>query len=208
MNEKKRKRKGWLIFQDKTLLMTVLFFIVVVVGLVSAYIGCDSIARERGMDQFDDAANTVIDQISSKFERDGEVLGSMAEILAESDAFSGESVNEEALLASLAQLKPLQQTMNLRILLPSGVLYLPDDTVVVNQFNFEEEKAHGKHISHRFESKREGVEGTQLIAHFVPIVKKTAGNPEGETVAMLYGVTALSQLPSLLRTDNCSASLK
>ncbi len=197
-----KKKKKWLLFQDKTLFMTVLFFVVVVGGLIAAYIGCDAIARRRGMDQFEDAANTVIDQINSKFERDGEVLESMAEILAESDAFSGETPDEDALRDSLREFKPLQQTMNLRILLPSGLIYLPDDSVVLNQFNFEEEKQHGKHISHRFVSRREGFEDTQLIAHFVPVIKKTEQNPEGETVAMLYGVTALNRLPSLLRTDN------
>ncbi len=201
--QKETKRKGWhrtknLFFGESSMLATTILIAVIIVSFLAAYFGCDKIARDRGMNQFEDAANTVIDQINSKFERDGEVLESMAEILAESEAFADNTVNEDALLDSLRELKPLRQTMNLRILLPNDLIYLPDELTLpaTAHFDFETERAHDKHISHRFESAREGYEGTQLIAHFVPIVKN------GEKVALLYGVTVLSQLPSMLRTDN------
>ncbi len=196
----KNKLKGYML-GDKSMVATVILIVVIIAGILAAYFGCDKITRERGLDQFEDAANTVIDQIASKFQRDGEVLDSMAQILSASEAFDLQDTNSEQfrelLTASLSELRPLQLTMNLRILVPSGVIFLPDDNTVENgQFDFEEEKTHGKHISHRFESHRAGVEGTQLIAHFVPVEKN------GEIVALLYGVTALSSLPALLRTDN------
>ncbi len=188
-----------LFFGESSMLATAILITVIIMSFLAAYFGCDRIARNRGMDQFEDAANTVIDQINSKFERDGEVLESMAAILANCGAFDTDTVDEDALLESLSEIKPLQQTLNLRILLPNDVIYLPDEHTLpatMNQFEYETELQHGKHISHRFESKREGWEGTQLIAHFVPILKN------GQPVALLYGVTVLSQLPSMLRTDN------
>ncbi len=197
---KKIKR---VLFAEKNIIATLILIVVIVVGIASAYLGCDRIARARGFDQFEDSVNNVIDQVNSRFERDGEVLRAMAEILAESEAFRSDPVDIDKLRDSLAQLKPLQQTMNLRVLLPTDTILLPDDNmtdVAANQFSYEEEAAHGEHISHRFESSRQGVEGTQLIAHFVPITK--GGTKNGETVAMLYGVTALSQLPELLKTSN------
>ncbi len=184
---------------EKSILATVLLILLIVAGMIAAYIGCSNIARKKGLDQFEDTANTVIDQIDTVFEQDSIVLRAMAEILSESDAFPADGSDESKakLQDELQRLKPLQLAMNLRILLPTEEIVLPDDNIVLaNQFDYEEEVSHGEHISHRFESSRTGAEGTQLIAHFVPVQK------DGETLAMLYGVTVLNTLPSQLRTNN------
>lgn len=186
------------LFGEKNIIATLILALVIIAGVLSSYFACSSIARNKGLDQFEDAVNSVVDQVNSKFERDGDILKSMAGILSESPSFADDgSIDLDNLRASLSELRPLQQTMNLRILTPNGEVLLPDDQIVGAVFSFEEEAAKGEHISARFESRREDVKGTpQVIAHFVPIIK-------GEkTLAMLYGVTSLSQLPDILKTLN------
>ncbi len=187
------------LFGEKNIIATLILTAIIVAGVLSSYFACDKIARERGLDQFEDAVNSVVDQVNSKFERDGEILKSMADILSESAAFAGEEIDLNELRTSLSELKPLQQTMNLRILTPNDEVLMPDDkTILKKGFVFSEEAVKGEHISERFESQREDVEGTpQVIAHFVPIQ-----NENEETIAMLYGVTALSDLPGILKTSN------
>ncbi len=196
---------------ERSMVATILLTVLIVAGMLSAYFGCSRIAQTKGLDQFEDTANTVIDQIDTLFEQDGEVLQAMADILASSEGFGEDgTVNEAALKAKLRELRPMQLAMNLRILLPDGNILLPDGSTVEaydSEFRYETELAHGEHISHRFESKRENVAGAQVIAHFMPIrevVRAADGSvaSRGDPVALLYGVTALNTLPSLLRTSN------
>ena len=166
---------------------TLIITLVVLAGIITAYFCCDDIVRSRGMDQFDDAMNTVVDQINSKFQRDGEVLASLAEIVSGSDAFLSAEPDKDKLRATLFELKPLQQSMRLRILLPDDTVILPDDSMSVvdtHRFKFAEE-AREEHISGRLNSRIDEYADIQIIAHFVPIER------EGQIVAMLYGVTPL-----------------
>lgn len=197
-DDSKIRRFKKFVFREKNVVATLVLALVIIAGVLASYFACYKIARERGLDQFEDAVNSVIDQVNSKFERDGEILRSMADVLSASEAFASEEINLDELRTSLSELKPLQQTMNLRILTPNDEVLMPDDQTLFNKgFVFSEEVVKGEHISERFESQRADVKGTpQVIAHFVPIIK------DGVTVAMLYGVTALSDLPKLLKTSN------
>ncbi len=198
--ETKMSRFKSLLFGEKSVVATFLLIVLIVAGILSAYFGCYRISKKKGLDQFEDTANTVIDQIDTIFEQDGQVLRAMATMLSGSDGFlAGGGVDTAKLTSDLNELKPLQLAMNIRILLPSNDIILPSDELQIvsaNQFDFNVEKQHGEHISRRIESVRQGMEGAQIIAHFMPIEK------DGQTIAMLYGVTPLSSLPSLLRTNN------
>ena len=65
------------LFGEKNIIATLILTAIIVAGVLSSYFACDKIARERGLDQFEDAVNSVVDQVNSKFERDGEILKSM-----------------------------------------------------------------------------------------------------------------------------------
>ena len=190
-------------WQSKNLLATLVLAVIIIVCVVCSYLVCNKIAVERSKYQFEDAANNVIDQISTKVERDGQILKSIAQMLAESGAFDGKEAEITKITDTLNVINPLRGTMNLRVLMPDNSILFPEGDFIdsLGVFDFEHEKLEGQHISKRFNSRREGFEGAQLIAHFFPVVVERADKTK-ETVAMIYGATALSDLPSALRVSN------
>ncbi len=209
---------------DKSLVATILLIILIIICLIAAYIGCNRITFRRAYSQLDDAANTVIDQIRSKFQRDGEILDSTAQILSTSDAFyvdlgvEDEAEKEQALqefrekiTEDIALIKPFQKLMNLRIYTPSCDVFLPDDglpSFTIQSAEYDglikaldrdrtvEDSRYGTFVSSRFESQRNGMEGVQIVGQYVPVVRND------KIVAVLCGVTILSDFPSLLRVSN------
>ena len=103
---KKSKKIGFknLIMGERSLLATVLLIILVIASLVSAYLGCTRIVYDRAYKQLEDAANTVNDQVRSKFDRDREVLNATAEIIADSHAFDSEDIGADEFSKELADL--------------------------------------------------------------------------------------------------------
>lgn len=223
--KKGNKKLRLLIFQQRTLLVSLLLALIIIAGLIVSYFMCNNIAYKKGMSQLKDASNTVIDQISAKFDRDRNVLNAAAEIITSYDLIKEDGnyeINE--LKQTFRRLTPIRQTMQLRILLPDDKILLPNESIIYpdgsfeqpdgvivpptgilakgSEFNFEEEKEHGSHISHRFDSLifEEDREIEPSVALFVPIYAKP--EQKGEIVAMLYGITTLSTLPSEMRLDN------
>ncbi len=216
--KKKSKKIGFknLIMGEKSLLATILLIILVIASLVSAYLGCSRIVYDRAYKQLEDAANTVNDQVRSKFQRDKEVLNATAEIVAASSAFDVDLDVDEAqkeaalnefrtkLSDYIKEVAPIQSMMNLRIYTSNGDVFLPEeglnDSFSISQASYDGLVAllqtSGDFISSREISKRKGWEGAQIVQQYVPVRKK------GEIVALLCGVTELAKLPQLLRVGN------
>ncbi len=207
---KKSKKIGFknLIMGERSLLATVLLIILVIASLVSAYLGCTRIVYDHAYKQLEDAANTVNDQVHSKFQRDKEVLDATAEIIADSHAFDSEDIGADEFSKELADyiknVAPIQNMMNLRIYTASGDVFLPDEGLS-ETFKIPKEaydqlvplvEATGDFISSREVSKRTGMEGKQIVQQYVPV------RHGDKIVALLCGVTVLSRLPQLLRVNN------
>ncbi len=220
------KRLKNFIMGETSLFATMLLIVVIIISLVSAYFGVYRITYDRAYARLDDAANTVIDQIRSMYQRDGEILAATAKMIAASDAFDvdlnveGEEEKQAALTEfrekiteDIALIKPIQNLMSLRIYTPSGDVFLPDEglsdfqisiaeyeglTQLVDRDRSKPNSEYGSFVSSRIESKRAGYEKTQIVCQYVPIVREDTDS----IVALLSGVTVLSQFPALLRVNN------
>ncbi len=179
-------------FRDRSTAATLLFLIVMVVLLLSTYLLISANIKSRSLGRMEEGVNTVITEIQAKLERDSRVLNATADIIS-----ADESFDEENVLEIIKRVSPLLDTMKMRVLLSNDLVITPDGSVTdastIDNLSFEAESKLGEHISNRVDSIKNG---TPVLRHFVPIVQN------GETVAMLYGVTVLKDLPKVINIDN------
>ena len=177
--------------RDKSIFISMLAIFVVVVLFIAAYYQVRSIVKERALTRMEEGVNTVIEEIIAKFDRDSRILNATADVLS-----GEENINASTVRETMGAVAPLLQTMRIRVLLPDNSIVEENGTVVdgTGYISFEDEAPLGEHVSNRMTSAVDG--NTQVLRHFVPIVRN------GETVAMLYGVTILADLPAKLNIDN------
>ncbi len=195
MEENKTNRKGnqeHAAKRDRSLTATGIVIAVIVVLLVFAYYQINTVLKERSLSRLEEGANTTIEEITAKLERDSRLLNATASIISQADNF-----DIDATLAIMKSVNPLLDTMNVRVLLPDDRILSADGTITAasekGNFSFAEEAPLGEHISDRT---YELNTGKPILRHFVPIIQ------DGETAALLYGVTDLETLPDTLNIDN------
>ena len=183
-----KKRASW----ERSTAATVVLIAVMAVLLVITYVLISLNIKGRSLGRMEEGVNTVISEIRAKLARDSRILNATADIISSADNF-----DEEETLEIVRKVGPLLETMRIRVLLPNNFVLTGDggvtDATSVDDLNFAEEAALGEHISNRVYSVNNG---TPVLRHFVPIVQ------DGETAAMLYGVTILKDLPSAINIDN------
>ena len=171
---------------------TVILIAVMVVLLAISYFFISSTIKERSLGRLEEGVNTVITEIRAKLARDSRILNATADILSAADEF-----DEESTLELMTTVGPLLETMRIRVLLPTETILSADGAVIdasqVDDLSFAAESKLGEHISNRAYS---AYYGTPVLRHFVPVVR------DGETVAVLYGVTILRDLPKTINIDN------
>lgn len=129
-----------------------------------------------------------INQLATDFEtsirNDQKILESLATIISQQDTIESEDVQN---IINTFQSDTIMT--HICLLLPGNRLMLPYQPVcdVSGLLSFEEEAALGTHVSDRSTDIRD--KETLVLRNFVPVVK------DGETVAMLYGVIDLKELP-------------
>ncbi len=164
----------------------------IVVLLLIAYFGITLAIRERSMGRLEEGVNTVVEEVTAKLKRDSRILNAMAETISQADNF-----DLEATLSVMEANESLLETMKVRVLLADGQILTPDGNVISaadnEDISFAKEAALGEHISNRMVSV---AGGKPVLRHFVPIIQ------DGETAAMLYGVTELDSLHQSLNIDN------
>lgn len=176
---------------EKALTATVIMIVITAALFLGAYIRITSIISDRCFGRMEEGVSTVLEEMSLRLGRDSRILNSIADILADADNFSTESMQE-----TLSNFTPLMETKEVRVLMPDNTVIEPDGTLVDGNGNisFEEEAALGEHVSNRMSSMLYG--DVPILRHFVPIIK------DGETVALLYGVTNLEKLPQVMNIDH------
>ena len=178
--------------RDKSLTATGIVIAIIVILLVSSYLKINSVLRQRSLDRLEEGANTAIEEIVSKLDRDSRILNAAADIISQTN-----NLDIDATLEIMRSVNPLLDTMNVRVLLPDDRILTADgnilDTSEISHISFAEEAPLGEHISNRTYNLSTG---QPILRHYVPIIQ------DGETVALLYGITDLESLPDSLNVDN------
>ena len=187
MEKKERK----LLFREKSITATVLLITVTAIIFVAAYIKIDHIIQERCLQRMDEGVHTVIDAITNRLNRDARIMNAAASLFANLDSFEPEVV-----MGEITAIAPILEARHIRVLLPDNTIITSDGMVFdgTDYVSYEVEAPLGEHVSNRMISVIDG--STPIYRHFVPIIQN------GETVAMLYGVTVLADLPSSMNIDN------
>ena len=177
--------------REKSLTATILLIIIIAVLFFTAYIRIDHIITKRCIERMEEGVNTVTTEISNKFLRDSRILNAAADILSASDNFDVESLQ-----STLKTFSPLLETMRMQILMPDNTVIGTNGRTIdaTGSISFQDELPLGEHVSNRMTSLTDS--SVQLLRHFVPIVK------DGKTIALLYGVTHLDELPNLINISN------
>ncbi len=176
---------------DKSLTATLVTIITIFVLLIAVYFMIDHFLRGYALNRMEDGVNTVIKEVSYILDRDSKMLKAAATTFEE----VGDFKDVESLKEVLSTNSEVFETMNLNILLPDNKVLSADGNIYDGdgKISFEEEAALGEHVSDRVNNVNTG---SQIIRQYVPIVQN------GETVAVLYGVTELDTLSADLNVDN------
>ncbi len=175
---------------DKSLTATGVVIVIIVALLITAYIGIDITLRNRSLRRMEESVKTITEEMEVKIRRDSEILNATAKMLSGLETFSIDTASQVMLTNEI-----LMETMQVRVLLPDNSLLSPDGSIQkisTDKISFQKEVTLGEHISERSENVFTGV---PVLRHFVPIVR------DGETVALLYGVTDLAELPESLNNQ-------
>ncbi len=174
--------------RDPRIFASLILVVIIVLLFLLAYIGISSEIRERSIRRMEEGVNTVIEEVSNKFKRDSEILNAAAAIIS-----AGDNFNIDEMRNTIERLSPLMDTMRIRILLPDNqIITAAGDLQDQGGIDFATEAVLGEHVSNRDMNKS----GNYVLRHFVPIIQ------DGETAALLYGITILEELPGSLNIDN------
>ncbi|MCH5185939.1 MAG: response regulator [Oscillospiraceae bacterium] len=171
---------------------TGIVIIVIFLLLIGAYLRITKVLTERSISRMEEGVNTVIEEITTKLERDSRILNATANILSQPDNF-----DIDAALSAMKANAPLFETMRLHMIMEDETVFFPDGSISnareYENISFAMEAPLGEHISNRVLSMEKG---EPILRHFVPIIQN------GKTVALLYGVTELEKLPNSLNVDH------
>ena len=177
--------------RDNRIVASAVLIIIIAALFIFAYVSIRAVTKERSLGRMEEGVKTVIEEVSNKFKRDSELLNATAAVISTADNFDVEETRR-----IIERVSPLMDTMRIRVLLPdnqiitaTGELY---DQGEDSAIDFAKEEALGEHVSNREIS----TSGKYVLRHYVPIVQ------DGETAALLYGITMLDELPGLLNIDN------
>ncbi len=180
------------IHKDRSLTATGILIVMIAALFIAAYIKISAAMSARSLSRMEEGVNNVIQEVSTKLERDSRILNAAADIISTADNF-----NIDSTLGTMEIITPLLDTMKVRVLLPDNRILIPGGTVtdVVDSgdISFAEEAPLGEHISNRVYNL---ATGAPVLRHYVPIIQ------DGQVAALLYGVTELESLQQSLNVDN------
>ncbi|MCH5344064.1 MAG: response regulator [Acetatifactor sp.] len=177
-------------FHEKSPAATMVMIVIIAIFFIAAHLRITDLMEKRCLKRMEEGVNTAIGEITNKLERDSQILNATARLLEGMDSISAQEVKE-----AVRTLSPLMETMRIGVLMPDDtIIELSGTRDASGSLSFEELAPLGEHVSNRMTSLADG--NTLIIRHYVPIVK------DGETVAILFGVTRLKELPNTLNIDN------
>ncbi len=176
---------------EKNILVTLLVIVCTGIAMIIAYLQIDTYMESKCVERMQEAADTVMTDISNKLSRDSQVLNAMAEIIAGQDNMDVRSIQN-----TIRQFVPMTVAKKINVLLPGDILISQSgkEYDVSGQISFEREMALGEHVTDRMTSIES--DDIMVIRHFVPVEK------DGQVVAMVYTSTNLTDLPQSLNIQN------
>ena len=183
--------KDRLFLTEKSLTATLLFVVLIVALLGMTYAQIERIIENRCISRMEEGVDTVIDEVNSKLDRDSHLLNAIADVITSTNDFS-----EDFLKSAINSFDPLMEALQVRVLMPDNTIIRGDGAPLdgTGTVSFADEAPLGEHISGRTTSAVDG--STQVLRHFIPLVEN------GETVALLYGMTVLEELPGAINIGN------
>ena len=136
------------------------------------------------------SVNQISIEMESNIHSDRELLDSIADIILTKDSLDSPDVKE-----IIDGFKPNTMISHIALLLPGDKVMLPNEPIrdTGGVLSFEEEAALGRHTSGRSTDIRD--ESKMILRNFVPIIK------DGDTIAMIYGVIELENLPVRIQSS-------
>ena len=183
--------KGKTIVREKTLVATVIMIIIIAALFLTAYFQISSLIQKRSLSRMEEGVNSATEEIIDKLDNDSKILNATANIIANADSFDAETIKE-----TMSALSSLLETVKMRVLLPDNTIIQSSGEVIDSNdsISFDELASKGEHVSNRVTAMMD--DNLLILRHYVPIVKNK------KTVAILYGITKLSELPKSLNIDN------
>ena len=183
--------KNKALMRDQNLTITFFMVVICITLFLTAYFWISSLIEDRSFRRMEEGVDTVTSEIAQKLTRDSQMLNTTANILANSPDFDRDNIRQ-----IMTSINPMLETMDMMILFPDDTLIASDGSVLPNngEISFAKESVLGEHVSDRMVSIVDG--NTYVLRHFVPVIQN------GETAAMLAGVTNLANLPSVLNIDH------
>ena len=182
---------------DRNAVDTLILIAVIIALFILAFFQIRSAIWKRSMRRMEEGVETVMEEITSKLDRDSAILNATADIIAAANPEDADGLDVDTALKTIRLASPLFSTMNLRILLENNMVLTAEGRISnvakVDSIFFEEEAPLGEHVSNRA---RSVVMDSYVLRHYVPI------QIDGRTVALAYGVTYLNDLAKTLNIAN------
>ena len=96
---------------DKRVTASIILILVIAVLFAAAFVEISRSVRERSLGRMEEGVKTVTEEITNKFQRDGEILNAAAAIISQANNLDTEETGE--IVKSVA---PLLETMQIRVL--------------------------------------------------------------------------------------------
>lgn len=181
---KKAIKRSDEIHWGRSLSVTFLMVGAILVASICVFNYINNMERDRCFERLYEEARNIASYIERGVNNDREQLELLAAIIANHKGLSTSELQH--LLSSFDQVGMMA---HVNLLLPDNTMITHDGKRidVTGKLSFEQEAAKGPHISDR---ETDLVSGGYIIRHFVPITR------HGQTVAMLYGVITINNLPT------------
>lgn len=183
--------KNTKMIKEKSLTATFIMIVLIAVIFGVAYYRIDTLIERRCLQRMEEGVDTVTEEITNKLTRDSRILNAAADILSNVENFDQNTIKD-----TMDTFAPLMETKRMRVIFPDNSVIESDGSILDGNgiLSFEKEAALGEHVSNRMTSIMDG--NILILRHFVPIIR------DNETVALLYGVTRLTELPTIMNIDN------
>ena len=181
---KKAIKRSDEIHWGRSLSVTFLMVGAILVASICVFNYINNMERDRCFERLYEEARNIASYIERGVNNDREQLELLAAIIANHKGLSTSELQH--LLSSFDQVGMMA---HVNLLLPDNTMITHDGKRidVTGKLSFEQEAAKGPHISDR---ETDLFSGGYIIRHFVPITR------HGQTVAMLYGVITINNLPT------------
>ncbi len=179
------KRK--FISKEKSLIATFFMIVAIICLFFFSYYQVNKLTQKQCLSRMSEDIDSIITEISNKINRDSSSLNSFADFLSQQEDLDVKSIQK-----TVTTLSSMLVTMKAFVLMPDNTVIEPIGTLAEGSgsLSFEELAPLGEHVSDRVASLFD--KSAFVLRHYVPVVK------DGETIAILYGVTPLADLPSFM----------